>query len=87
MNSQDNDPKIARIKDILRFLFFIAVSWFISETLKQVQVVPDFYTLKVWVFTYLIPVRFIFVTALTAALSYIDRRKFLADGKGLTGGK
>ena len=88
MNSIDlNDPKIERIKDILRIGIFFIIAWIISETLKQANLIPEFYTLKIWVFSYLIPIRDIFIAVLGAVLTYIDRVKFLKDGKGLTFGK
>ena len=81
-----NDPKLSRIKDILRALIFFILSWFINETLKQAGVVPEFWVLKLWVFVYSIPLRLLFTALLGAALSYLDRVKFLKDGKGLTFG-
>ena len=44
-------------KEVLRWVVFFAISWVITETLKQIDLVPEFATVKVWVFTYLLPVR------------------------------
>jgi len=82
-----NDHKIERIKDIIRIISFFIIAWIISETLKQASLIPEFYTLKIWVFSYLIPIRNIFIAVLGAILTYIDRVKYLKDGKGLTFGK
>lgn len=79
-----DDPKIERIKDILRAVLFFVLAWIIGETLSQANVVPEFFDVKVWEFVYKIPLRLMFTGALGAALSYIDRVKFIKDGKGLT---
>ena len=60
-----------------RLAVLYVVSWFITETLKQAIVIPDYYSLKVWEFYYLIPMRQLFVLGLTAAGGFVD--KFLHE--------
>lgn len=81
------DPKLERLKDILRAILFFVLAWIVGETLKQASLVPEFSTVNIWIFTYNIPLRVLFTGALGVVLSWIDRKKFLKDGKGLTFGK
>ncbi len=56
-----------------RFALIFIVSWFIAETLKQQNVIPEHYDLKVWLLTYSIPVRQIFVFGLTGLGGFVDK--------------
>lgn len=67
------NPTLEALKEIGRWLFFFAVSWFITETLKQAVAIPETYALNVWVFTYAIPVRLLFQFVLTGLGRFADR--------------
>lgn len=70
-------PQKEALKEIGRWagLYTISfvISWFISQTLGQVGLVPEFFSFKIWVFTYLIPVRQIFTLGLTFIGRFIDK--------------
>lgn len=66
-------PNLEALKEIGRWLVLFIVSWIIAETLKQVANVPEWYTVKVWVFTYAVPVRTLFTFGLTLAGRYVDK--------------
>lgn len=78
------DPKIERIKDILRFVFFYVVSWIITQMLTQLDIIPISHTLMVWKFAFIIPIRASVHAGLTGLLALIDRVKYLKDKRGLT---
>ena len=74
-------PQAEGLKEIGRWIALYAVSfvvsWFITQTLGQVVSVPEFFNLKIWVFTYLIPVRELFTVTLTLVGRFVD--KFLHE--------
>lgn len=81
------NPKIEGLKEVMRWVVLFAgslvISWIITETLKQITNVPEVFNLKVWVFTYAIPVRELFTFGLTFAGRYVD--KYLHEAsKGFT---
>jgi len=71
------NPKLEAFKEIGRLTVFLVISWIISETLKQVGVIPEVATVKVWLFVYSIPVRWLFTAALTLAGRYADKYTFI----------
>lgn len=75
-------PQIEALKEIARWIVLFIVSWIIAETLKQVTQVPEWYTIKLWVFTYAIPVRTLFTFGLTLLGRYVD--KYLHEKAKLT---
>lgn len=72
-----NKPQKEAVKEILRWTGLYAVSfvisWFIAQTLGQVGLVPEIFAFKVWVFTYLVPVRQMFAVALTLIGRFVDK--------------
>lgn len=68
------------VKEALRWVVSLVVGWVLTETLKQIDLVPEFATVKLWVFTYMIPVRFMVQTGLTLATRMID--KFIHEWNG-----
>ena len=67
-------------KEIGRWVLFFAISWVITATLDQITQVPEFATVKVWVFTYMIPVRLLIQFLLTLAQRAVD--KFIHEWNG-----
>lgn len=71
------NPKIEGAKEVLRwvtlFVVSFVVSWFITETLKQVANVPEVFNFKVWVFSYNVPLRELFTFGLTFVGRYVDK--------------
>ncbi len=72
-------PNLEALKEIARWGLLLAVSWFVSETLKQASVLPEFYNLKLWVFHYVLPVRELFTVLLTLCGRYVDKFIFEKD--------
>lgn len=70
-------PTIESVKEVGRWLVSAVVAWIITQTLAQMDLVPEFYKLNVWVFTYTIPIRATFAFALTAAGRAIDKYVFV----------
>lgn len=64
---------LEKVKEILRWVVLFVVSWFITETLSQADLVPSTYTLHIWVFSYILPIKTLFVTALTMLGRFVDR--------------
>lgn len=63
-------------KEIARWVILFAISWVITETLKQVNLVPEFANVKVWVFAYTLPIRAGLQFALTFAGRFVDKYLF-----------
>lgn len=87
INIAKDDPKLEGYKDLARIVFFFIVAWIATQILGQLEVIPVSYDVNIWEFVFQIPIRATVSTVLTALLTYIDRIKFLNDGKGLTFGK
>lgn len=71
----DNNKKILweASKSVLRLILLFVVSWFVSSTLVQLDLVPEYHNFKVWVFTYMIPVRTPLAFVLTNLGSFVDK--------------
>ena len=71
------NPQLKGLKEVMRwvvlFVGSMVISWIITETLKQITAVPEVFNVKVWVFTYAIPVRELFTFGLTFAGRYADK--------------
>lgn len=72
-------PTIEAAKEIGRWILSAIVAWIITETLKQIVLVPESANIKIWVFTYAIPVRALFQFALTAAGRALDKYVFTVN--------
>lgn len=57
---------------ILRWVVLFVVSWLITQTLTQINLVPESQEIRVWVFSYLIPVRLLFQLGLTFVGKMVD---------------
>lgn len=69
------EPQIKAGKEIARLVIFLVASDVATQLLNQAVNVPDSLQVKLWVFTYSIPARMLFVTLLTLGLRYIDKLK------------
>lgn len=69
----NKDVVFESLKEVLRWVVLFVVSWFVTETLKQVVAIPEYTDIRVWVFVYSIPVRMMFQFLLTGAGRWIDR--------------
>lgn len=67
------------IKSALRLVMFAVISWFITEIVRQVDLVPESWLFKVYVFTFTIPLRNLIVLGLMAFQQWLD--KFLHEKK------
>jgi len=61
------------LKEAGRWILLFIISWIITSTLTQIDVVPESQEVRVWVFTYVIPVRLLVNLALTAAGKLVDK--------------
>jgi len=66
-------PTTEALKEVSRLFIFLAISWFIAETMVQLDTVPASYQVKVYVFTYTIPLRMAITSVLTMVGRYIDK--------------
>jgi len=73
MLSNKQKAAIEAGKEIGRWLVLMSISWFISETLKQADLLPTTYSVQFGVFYYSIPLRFLFQSFLTLAGRYVDK--------------
>lgn len=80
-----NNPNIESLKEVGRYALFFVVSWFITATLAQINLIPESYNAKIADFTYAIPIRFVVQFGLTGILRYIDKYLFVNNGTKLTG--
>jgi hypothetical protein len=82
-------PQVEAVLEVLRFVVLFVISWIITETLKQINLVPSFLTVKIWVFSYLLPVRDMLTILLTMTGRFIDKMLFekrkmqTGTGKGI----
>lgn len=71
------NPNLEGLKEVMRwvvlFVGSMVISWVITETLKQIANVPEVFNVRVWVFTYAIPVRGLFTFVLTFTGRYVDK--------------
>lgn len=71
-----NKPRLEAVKEVLRYVILFVVSWIITETLKQISLVPTLYEVRFWVFVYAIPVQALLTFLLVLVGRYIDKYKF-----------
>lgn len=72
-------PTTEALKEIARWAICIAAGWLITETLNQITAVPESATVKLWVFTYALPVRMLLQGALTFVGRAIDKYVFVKN--------
>jgi len=68
-----NSMSFEALKEVARWITLAVIAWFVAETLKQAELIPQVFALKLWVFEYLIPVRELFVLVMTVVSRIIDR--------------
>lgn len=73
MKQIDKKKLLEWIKEGARWVGLFIFAWFTGETLKQVNLVPEKYDLHVWVFTYSLPIRAMFVLGLTVVSRFVDK--------------
>lgn len=70
-------PKLEAAKELLRWASLYTgsfiITWIITETLKQITSVPDAINVRLWVFSYSIPVRNMLAVTLTLVGRYVDK--------------
>lgn len=66
-------PTKEGLKEIARWLVCSIASWIIVQLLAQITVVPVNYVVKVWLFTFAIPIRMLFQLGITMLGRYIDK--------------
>lgn len=74
-----NKPILETIKEVGRWLVSAVVSWIITQTMAQLNLVPETYSINVWVFTYTLPIRAGFGFVLTVAGRALDKYVFVAS--------
>lgn len=73
MNKIDKTKLLEWSKEAFRWTLLFVGAWFVGETIKQVGLIPEYFTLKLWVFSYLLPIRAIFILGLTVLSRFIDK--------------
>lgn len=73
MKKIDKTALIEWSKEVARWSVLLVIAWFISETLNQAGLIPEKYDLHVWVFTYVLPIRAMFILGLTGLSRFIDK--------------
>lgn len=68
-----SNAQIEGLKEVGRWVVLFVISWIITATLDQATQIPEAYPVKVWVFTYTIPVRQLIVFLLTMLGRYVDK--------------
>lgn len=82
-------PQFEALLEILRYIALFIISWIITETLKQISLVPVSYTVHIWVFAYVLPVKTTLTIVLTLVGRYVDKLLFEKEkfstgtGKGI----
>lgn len=71
--AEQKNMTLETMKELGRWAVLLVVSWFVTQTLLQVSSVPETYELKLWVFTYALPVRFLFQFGLASLGRLVDR--------------
>lgn len=74
--SQFDSPHAESIKSVLRLIVISVVSGIITQMLAQLNLVPESQYMKVFVFTFTIPLRSTLFLILTAAGKYVDKLLF-----------
>lgn len=69
------EPQLEAAKEIARLVVFLVASDVATQLLNQAVNVPDSLQIKLWIFTYSIPARMLFVTLLTLGLRFLDKLK------------
>lgn len=67
------------IKTGLRFVIVAVTSWFVTQLLAQITVIPETRNVHVWEFVFAVPVRLLVQSFLTFLLAALDRMKFVRD--------
>ena len=64
---------IEAIKEPARYIVLFIISWIVTETLKQINLIPEKLQVNIWVLSYSIPIRLMTTTALTLILRTVDK--------------
>ena len=64
---------IEAIKEPARWIVLFVASWIVTETLKQINLIPEYLQVNIWILSYSVPIRLITTTVLTLILRTIDR--------------
>lgn len=72
-------PNKEAIKEIGRWLFFFVLSWIVTQTLQQANVIPEFYTLHISVLAYTVPLRAGIMWAFTIIGRYADKYVYVQN--------
>lgn len=69
-------PQFEASMEVLRYIALFILSWMITETLKQIGLVPVSFTVHIWVFSYVLPVQAMLNAVLTIFGRYVDKLLF-----------
>lgn len=70
-------PNLEAVKEVARWCILAVAAFIFSALVDQIKLVPEFVNLKLWVFTFTLPVQAIVWFVATNALRYIDKLKFM----------
>jgi hypothetical protein len=66
-------PFLEGVKESGRWILLFVISWLITETLNQASLIPETATIKLWIFSYIVPARTVAVFGLTLLGRFIDK--------------
>lgn len=78
-----SNPAVEGFKEIARWGALFAASWLVTQTLGQLDLVPEKATVQVWVFSYTLPVRLALQAALTFAGRWLDKFLFVQSKENI----
>ena len=68
-----SNANIEALKSTLRWVVLFVGSFIISELIRQADLIPESWLLKIFIFTFAIPVRTLFIFGLTLIGGYVDK--------------
>jgi hypothetical protein len=74
------------VKEPLRWIVLFVASWIITQLVNQAVVIPESWEIKVWLFSFVVPLRYLIVTGLTLLGRFVDKYLHLSEPEGKAGG-
>lgn len=75
--------KLEAVKEIARWIILFILSWIVTQVLAQIKVLPELLNIKVWLFSFIIPLQSLVTFLLTLVGRYLDKLVYL-NSKDLT---
>jgi len=75
--------KLEAVKEIARWIILFILSWIVTQVLAQINVLPELLNIKIWLFSFIIPLQNLVTFLLTLVGRYLDKLVYL-NSKDLT---